>query len=96
MCANPRPGSVGTAAGASGSVGVVVGRGGTAGAVDTELVVGREQAGEESVFARCRAGKVRSVSVLCRGSGISWEGLFDFGLDWDVAEVIERCTVWGA
>jgi hypothetical protein len=63
---------------------VVVGSGGTAGTdgveADMELVVGREAAGEESVFARCRPGKVRSVSVLCRGSGISCDGLFDLDL----------------
>ena len=45
-----------------------MGSGGTAGAArieaDVELVVGREEAGEESVFARCRTGKARSVSLL--------------------------------
>lgn len=77
-----------------------VGRGGTAGTIDVEadmaLVVGREEAGEESVFARCRVGTVSSVSVLCRVSGISCEGLFALGLDWDVPEVIARCKLWGA
>ena len=74
-----------------------MGSGGIAGVVGVvaELVVGREAAGEESVFARCRSGKVRSVSVLCRGSGISCGGLFDLGPSWDFAEVIARCKLWG-
>jgi len=61
-----------------------MGSGGTAGAVqsgvDVELVVGREEAGEESVFACSRTGKARSVSVLCHDLRISCDGLFDLGL----------------
>ena len=61
-CANSRPGSGGPGASAA------VGSGGTAGAArieaDVGLVVGREEVGEESVFARRRTGKARSVSLL--------------------------------
>jgi len=40
--------------------------------------------------------QARSVSVLCRETGISCDGLFDLCLSWDVAEVVARCKILGA